>query len=85
MNGRSNCFTIDFSFGNQTTGKYYLQNISKPINKVIWQGDASCTGGTSCNMTVRAYRSYSASALILYKDGTYETTNTSRMSYETGH
>ncbi|WP_028835218.1 MULTISPECIES: hypothetical protein [unclassified Pseudoalteromonas] len=85
MNGRSNCFTIDFSFGNETTGKYYLQNISKPINKVIWQGDASCTGGTSCNMNVRAYRSYSASALILYKDGTYETTNMSRMSYETGH
>ncbi|KPH60165.1 hypothetical protein AMS58_18210 [Pseudoalteromonas porphyrae] len=84
-NGTARCDAFDFSFGNSTTGKFYLQNISKPINQVIWQGDASCSGGTSCTVNVRAYRSTSASALILYKDGTYETTNIARMSYETGH
>lgn len=84
-NGTSHCDAFDYSFGNSTTGKFYLKNISKPINQVIWQGDASCSGGTSCNMTVRAYRQYSATALVLYKDGTYETTNIANMSYETGH
>jgi hypothetical protein len=84
-NGTSHCFAIDFSFGNSTSGKFYLENISKPINQVIWQGDASCSGGTSCSITVRAYSRESASALILYKDGTYETTNTAYMEYETGH
>lgn len=83
-NGTSSCDAIDFSFGNSTSGKFYLQNISKPINQVIWQGDANCSGGTSCSVTVRAYSTMSASAVILYKDGTYETTNSARMYYETG-
>lgn len=85
FNGGAYCDALDFSFGNSTTGKFYLQNISKPISQVIWQGDASCSGGTACTVNVRAYSTTSASALVLYKDGTYETTNIAHMSYETGH
>lgn len=85
-NGVKNCFGFDFSFGNSTTGRYYLTGISKPIQQVIWNGHASCSGGTSCNVTVRAYRGdQSATATILYKDGTYEITNSATMNYETGH
>lgn len=83
-NGTANCDAIDFSFGNSTSGRFYLKNISKPINQVIWQGGASCSGGASCGVTVRAYSTKSATALILYKDGTYETTNSASMYYETG-
>jgi len=83
-NGTSSCDAIDFSFGNSTSGRFYLSNISKPINQIIWQDDASCSGGTSCGVTVRAYTTTSASALILYKDGTYETTNAASIYYETG-
>ncbi|MEJ6476222.1 hypothetical protein [Pseudoalteromonas piscicida] len=79
------CFGMDFSFGNSTSGKFYLANITKPINKVIWNGDANCSGGVECALTVYAYQTHTATATILYKDGTYEETNVSRISYETGH
>ena len=85
-NGTANCIGFDFSFGNSTSGRYYLKNISKPISQVIWNGHASCNGGTSCSVTVRAYTgSQSATATVLYQDGTYEVTNSARMEYETGH
>ena len=85
-NGTASCDALDFSFGNSTSGKYYLKNITKPVQRVIWSGHAGCSGGTSCSVTVRAYSwNQKASATVLYKDGTYEITNTARMSYETGH
>ncbi len=85
-NGTQDCEGFDFSFGNSTNGKYYLKNISKPISSVIWSGKAKCSGGTSCNVTVRAYNpGYSAGATVLYQDGTYEILNTAHMFYETGH
>ncbi|MFC3031714.1 hypothetical protein ACFOEE_04175 [Pseudoalteromonas fenneropenaei] len=85
QNGTSYCSGIDFSFSNSTTGKFYIEGASKPISRILWNGDANCTGGTSCNMTIRAYRDYTATATILYQDGTYETTNSATMNYETGH
>lgn len=84
-NGIAHCDALDFSFGRQTTGKYYLINVSKPIQRVIWEGNAKCDGGLSCFVSVQAYSSNSASAVILYKDGTFEKTNTSSMTYEAGH
>ncbi|MCF2909557.1 hypothetical protein L1285_14625 [Pseudoalteromonas sp. DL2-H2.2] len=83
--GTPNCGGFDFSFGRSTSGRYFLTNIAKPIQEVQWNGDANCPGGTSCNATIRAYTTNSASALILYKDGTWEQTNTARANYETGH
>lgn len=84
-NGTANCSGIDFSFGSSTGGRFYLKNVTKPIEQVSWSGDARCSGGTSCNVTIRAYSNTSASALILYKDGTWERTNTASAYYETGH
>lgn len=85
-NGGAHCVAFDFSFGNSTSGRYYLKNVTKPIRQVIWNGHASCNGGTSCAVTVRAYaRAQSATATILYQDGTYEVTNKASMEYETGH
>jgi hypothetical protein len=84
-NGTAHCFGMDFSFGNSTSGSYAIKNITKPISSVLWSGNAKCSGGTSCGVTVRAYSVNQASATILYKDGTWETTNTARMEYETGH
>ncbi|ODB41997.1 hypothetical protein BB427_10815 [Pseudoalteromonas sp. BMB] len=83
-NNTSYCSGIDFSFDNSTSGKFYIANATKAISKVIWNGDASCSGGTTCNMTIRAYRQYNATATILYTDGTYETTNSAHIDYETG-
>ncbi|MCF6436669.1 MULTISPECIES: hypothetical protein [Pseudoalteromonas] len=84
-NGTKNCGAFDYSFGNSTSGKFYLINISKPIQEVRWEGRATCSGGTSCNATIRAYTQNKASALILYKDGTWEQANTASAWYETGH
>ncbi|MDK2596582.1 hypothetical protein [Pseudoalteromonas obscura] len=85
-NGTQNCMALDFSFGNSTSGRFYLKDVTKDIEEVRWDGIARCSGGTSCNVTVRAYSGgNTASALILYKDGTWERTNTARASYETGH
>ncbi|MCO7189044.1 hypothetical protein CWB99_13630 [Pseudoalteromonas rubra] len=83
-NGTANCMGFDFSFGRSTSGRFYLKNVSKPIQEVHWSG-ANCSGGTSCSVTIRAYTTNSASALILYKDGTWERTNTANAEYETGH
>ncbi|MDK1285747.1 hypothetical protein [Pseudoalteromonas umbrosa] len=84
-NGTSHCDGIDMSFGNSTSGRFYLKNVTKPIKEVQWSGSARCSGGTSCNVTIRAYAGASASALILYKDGTWERTNTAYATYETGY
>ncbi|MEC4088761.1 hypothetical protein CWC22_020880 [Pseudoalteromonas rubra] len=84
-NGTANCSGFDYSFGRTTNGRYYLKDVTKSIQEVRWEGDARCTGGTSCNATIRAYTSNKASALILYKDGTWERTNTASAFYETGH
>ncbi|MCY7296270.1 hypothetical protein [Alteromonas sp. a30] len=84
-NGTAHCDGFDFSFSNSTTGRFYLKNISKPIQQVIWQGGASsCSGGTQCTVTLPAYSPKTATAIVLYDDGTYETTNLSRMYYESG-
>lgn len=85
-NGTANCSAIDFSFGNSTSGRFYIKNITKQVEEVRWSGIASCSGGTSCGVTIRAYSpNNTASALILYKDGTWERTNTAQADYETGH
>lgn len=85
-NGTSNCSGLDFSFGNSTSGRFTIQNITKNVDTVIWQGDASCSGGTQCYVTVRAYSgNTTAKATILYDDGTWETTNSASMNYETGY
>lgn len=83
-NGTANCMGFDYSFGSSTSGRYFLKNVTKPIKEVHWSGDARCSGGASCSATIRAYAPNSASALILYKDGTWESTNTANASYETG-
>ncbi|MCF2860310.1 hypothetical protein L1286_22780 [Pseudoalteromonas sp. SMS1] len=86
-NGTKNCMAFDYSFGSSTNGRFYLKNVTKEIQEVRWNGSARCgtSSKTSCNASIRAYASNSATATILYKDGTWETTNTARASYETGH
>lgn len=81
-NGTASCSGVDFSIGNTTDGHFYLIDVAKPIQEVRWNSDANCSGGTSCRVTIRAYTLNSASALILYKDGTWERTNTAHASYE---
>jgi len=84
-NGTDHCVGLDFSFSSGTSGTYSIENITKPVSSVIWSGNAKCSGGVSCNVAVRAYSINKASATILYKDGTYEQTNTAYMEYETGY
>ncbi|NMH65907.1 hypothetical protein [Shewanella salipaludis] len=83
-NGTAHCSGLDFSFGSSTSGSYNIVNINKMVKSVIWSGNAKCSGGTSCGVTVRAYSVNQASATILYQDGTWEQTNTATMEYETG-
>jgi hypothetical protein len=84
-NGTDYCVGFDLSFGNSTSGSFTIKNVTKPISSVLWSGDAKCSGGISCGVTVRAYRLTQASATILYKDGTWEKTNSASIEYETGH
>ncbi|MBQ4810036.1 hypothetical protein A7985_06130 [Pseudoalteromonas luteoviolacea] len=86
-NGTANCEAFDYSFGNSTGGRFYLKGVTKQIKEVRWSGAARCgtTTSSSCSATIRAYGTNSASATILYTDGTWEQTNTARASYETGH
>ncbi|KZN44398.1 hypothetical protein [Pseudoalteromonas luteoviolacea] len=86
-NGTANCEAFDYSFGNSTGGRFYLKNVTKPVQEVRWSGSARCgtTTSTSCNATIRAYGANSATATILYKDGTWESTNAATAYYETGH
>ncbi|RZM74799.1 hypothetical protein [Pseudoalteromonas rubra] len=84
-NGTPNCAGFDFSFGSSTNGRFYLKDVTKEIKEVRWEGKANCSGGTSCNTTIRAYTSNTATALILYKDGTWERPKAASAFYETGH
>lgn len=83
--GSTHCGAFDFSYGTSTSGEFSLTGVAKPVKEVFWSGDANCSGGTSCRATIRAYSQNSASALILYKDGSWERTNTAHATYETGH
>jgi hypothetical protein len=81
-NGTSNCFGQDFSFGNSTSGKYTITNISKSIDRVNWI--KGCSSGLECSVTVRAYSTNRAEAYIHYDDGSIEFVD-AQMQYETGH
>lgn len=81
-NGTSSCSGIDFSFGNSTSGKWTITNITKSIDRINWI--KGCTGGLSCNVTVRAYSLNKAQAYIHYVDGSIEYVEAD-MWYETGH
>ncbi|WP_440056268.1 hypothetical protein ACSLBF_19355 (plasmid) [Pseudoalteromonas sp. T1lg65] len=83
--GTTNCFGMDFSFGRSTTAKFYITGVTKPVDSIVWTTNSSCSSGTSCTFTASAYRTYYAEAKILYSDGTWEKTNRSTLSYETGH
>ncbi|TMP30849.1 hypothetical protein CWB99_05825 [Pseudoalteromonas rubra] len=80
-NGTSSCSGVDFTNNNSARALFSIGNVSKSIKEIRWSG-ISCTGGIACNTRVRAFSSASASALILYKDGTWEKTNTATASYE---
>ena len=84
-NGTAFCEGLDYTFGNSTTGSFFLKNVTKPIHSVTWNGDANCgSTATFCPVTVFAYFPSEASATILYTDGTWETTNTATIDYESG-
>ena len=83
--GTSFCMGQANSFDHSTaTGTFYLKDISKPYNNIIWNGQPNCSG-TSCRVSMSFYMTYSASATILYTDGTWETTNAASMRYEGLH
>ena len=48
---------------------------SKPVRSVIWKDAAqSCgTSGTSCSFSIYPFREYTATATVLYQDGTWDT------------
>jgi hypothetical protein len=77
------CFAINPA--TSTTASFRVTATNGTINSVIWGGDASSCGtaGTSCSITVRAYRQYNATATILYSNGTWETVS-ANASYERG-
>ena len=53
---------------------YRVSGANKAIDKVIWEGVASGKGctGTSCTVSIRAFRPSTAKATVLYTDGTWE-------------
>jgi len=81
-NGTSNCSAFDFSFGNSTSGRYIIKNMTKPVKKISWI--KGCSSGTSCTVNVRAYSVNSGEAYIHYTDGSIEFVS-AYMDYETGH
>ncbi|WNZ56512.1 hypothetical protein ACJJI5_00970 [Microbulbifer sp. EKSA008] len=81
-NGTSSCTGIDFSFGNSTSGKWTITNITKSIDRINWI--KGCSSGLSCSVTVRAYSTNQGQAYIHYVDGSIEYVSAD-MWYETGH
>ncbi|KZN46481.1 hypothetical protein [Pseudoalteromonas luteoviolacea] len=81
--GTSNCWAMDFSFRNSSSGVFYLKDVTKPIERVQWNNNRSCSG-TQCAVTVRSFQYKSMTAHIFYKDGTSELTNRAVMLYENG-
>lgn len=57
-----------------TTAVFRVTGTSGQISQVLWGGDASgkCGTGTMCSFSIRAFRQYTATATILYSDGTWE-------------
>ncbi|WP_299584862.1 hypothetical protein [uncultured Microbulbifer sp.] len=81
-NGTSSCNGIDFSFGNSTSGRWTITNITKSIDRINWV--KGCNSGLSCGVTVRAYALNQGQAYIHYVDGSIEYVQ-AEMWYETGH
>lgn len=77
------CFALNPA--SSTTANFRVTATNGSINSVIWGEDTSSCGtaGTSCSITVRAYKTYTGSATILYSDGTWETVS-AKASYERG-
>lgn len=70
---------------NKATAVFRIAGASKAIDSVIWKDVAkSCgTSGTSCSITIRAFRTNKATATILYSDGTWGTASATA-SFEDG-
>ena len=77
------CFAV--LWGQSKTTAVFRIAGGKPINQVIWSGAASSCGvsGSSCSISIRAYKTYTARATVLYQDGTWDTASTSA-SFESG-
>ncbi|WP_281557383.1 hypothetical protein [Thalassomonas sp. RHCl1] len=59
---------------NKATAVFRIKDAdSKPISSVIWgNAAASCgTGGAYCTIDIYAFRSYTATATVLYQDGSW--------------
>ncbi|WP_281557384.1 hypothetical protein [Thalassomonas sp. RHCl1] len=79
------CFAMVWG-ENKATAVFRIKDAaSKPISSVIWDGAAkSCgTGGTGCAVSIYAFRQYTATATVLYQDGTWGTASATA-SFEDG-
>lgn len=81
LNNVHNCFARDYTKSKATSGVFYLTNITKPVEEIVWQKGAKCLGGNSCSVTVEPHNKLYGQAVILYKDGSYEKTNEANISY----
>lgn len=78
------CFAMNPA--SSTTANFRITATNGAIDSVIWGDHASSCGtttGTTCSITINAYRSYTGSATILYTDGTWEKVS-AKASYERG-
>ncbi|WP_281558390.1 hypothetical protein [Thalassomonas sp. RHCl1] len=79
------CFALLWGQSKTTAVFRIAGSTGKPISQVIWSGAASSCGvsGSSCSFSIRAYRTYTAKATILYQDGTWDTAS-AKASFESG-
>ena len=69
----------------ESTAVFRVTGTSSQISQVIWGDDASgkCGSGTHCSFTIRAFRTYKATATVLYADGTWDSASATA-SFEDG-
>ncbi|WDE07107.1 hypothetical protein SG34_009550 [Thalassomonas viridans] len=79
------CFAVVWGQSRTTAVFRIAGSTGKPINQVIWSGAASSCGvsGSSCSISIRAYKTYTARATVLYQDGTWDTASATA-SFESG-
>ena len=60
---------------NKATAVFRVTDTNKPISSVVWGESAtSCgTSGPLCSFTIGRIRQHTATATILYQDGTWDT------------
>ncbi|KZN44448.1 hypothetical protein [Pseudoalteromonas luteoviolacea] len=76
------CYAINLTNENYARVVFTINDLTNLVNAHVWQGCRASNNAKSCSSYVRAGSTTSASAIVLYKDGTWDRTNRSTATFE---